>query len=156
MTTAPIKNIVQDTEVARIVVLGVPDLPGVAAKLFSALAANHAYAEMIIQNNMSGGINDIGFLVKKSQLDAAMHVCRAYCRELDAQGVSFDTEIARVAVVGDDLSGTPEVPSDMFAILAEKGINIEMIASTSNSVTCVVGAARADEAVKALSDHFLG
>ena len=156
MTTSPIKNIVQDTEVARIVVLGVPDLPGVAAKLFSALAANRAYAEMIIQNNMSGGINDIGFLVKKSQLDAAMQVCRAYCRELDAQGVSFDTEIARVAVVGDDLSATPEVPSDMFAILAEKGINIEMIASTSNSVTCVVGAASADKAVKALSDHFLG
>lgn len=154
MSAAQIKAVIQDTEVARIVVLGVPDTPGVAAHLFSALAAKGAYAEMIIQNNMCGGVNDIGFLVKKPQLEAAMQVCRAYCREIDAQGVSFDTEIARVTLVSDSLADCPEVPSEMFGILAEKGINIEMIASTSRSVTCVVGSARADEAVKALKAHF--
>lgn len=155
MSSSPIKNVFLDSEVARIVVLGIPDVPGHAAKLFSALAENRAYAEMIIQNNMGGSVNDIGFLVKKPQLDAAMQVCRAYCREVGAQGVSFDTEIARVTVSGDDLSTSPEVPSRMFGVLAEKGINIEMIASTSQSVTCVVGAARAVDAVFALEAHFI-
>ena len=150
-----IKAVVHDSKVAKVVLLGVPDIPGVAARLFSNLSDEGVGAEMIIQNNMRGGVNDIGFLVKKTNLESAIKVCRDLCREIDAQGVSFDTEIARVTIVGAGIANHPEVPSKMFNILAEEGINIEMIASTSLAVTCVVGSSRAEEAVRALHEHFI-
>ena len=150
-----IKAVVHDSKVAKVILLGVPDIPGVAARLFSNLSDEGVGAEMIIQNNMRGGVNDIGFLVKKTNLESAIKVCRDLCREIDAQGVSFDTEIARVTIVGAGIANHPEVPSKMFNILAEEGINIEMIASTSLAVTCVVGASRAEDAVRALHEHFI-
>ncbi|MDO5115905.1 MAG: aspartate kinase [Synergistaceae bacterium] len=150
-----IKAVVHDMKVAKVVLLGVPDIPGVAARLFANLAAKGVGAEMIIQNNMRGGVNDIGFLVKKTHLEVASQVCREMCREIDAQGVSFDTEIARVSIVGAGIANHPEIPSKMFNILAEAGINIEMIASTALAITCVVGSSRAEDAVRELHDHFI-
>ena len=150
-----IKAVIQDMKVAKVVLLGVPDIPGIAARLFANLAEKGVGAEMIIQNNMRGGVNDIGFLVKKTSLEVASQVCRELCREIDAQGVSFDTEIARVSIVGAGIANHPEIPSKMFNILAEAGINIEMIAATALSITCGVGSARADDAVRELHDHFI-
>ncbi len=150
-----IKAVVHDSEVAKVVLLGVPDVPGVAARLFTSLAQNGVGAEMIMQNNMRGGVNDIGFLVKKANLETAIRVSREICREIEAQGVSFDTEIARVTIVGAGIANHPEIPSKMFTILAEKGINIEMIASTALALTCIVGSDRAKEAVGALHENFI-
>ena len=131
-----IKAVVHDMKAAKVVLLGVPDIPGVAARLFANLAEN-------------------GFLVKKTNLEVASQVCREMCREVDAQGVSFDTEIARVSIVGAGIANHPEIPSKMFNILAEAGINIEMIASTALAITCVVGSSRAEDAVRELHDHFI-
>ena len=150
-----VKSVVHDAKVAKIVLLGVPDIPGVAAKLFSSLADNGVGTEMIIQNNMRGGVNDIGFLVKKNNLETAIQVCRDICRKVEAQGVSFDTEIARVTIVGAGIANHPEVPSKMFTTLAEEGINIEMISSTALAVTCIVDSARAEDAVRALHECFI-
>lgn len=150
-----IKAVVQDSKVAKVVLLGVPDIPGVAARLFSSLAEKGVGAEMIIQNNMRGGINDIGFLVQKVNLETAIQVCRETCREIDAQGVSFDTEIARVTIVGAGIANHPEIPPKMFNILAEEGINIDMIASTSLALTCIVSQSRVEDAVRALHEHFI-
>ena len=150
-----IKAVVHDAKVAKVALLGVPDIPGVAARLFSDLAEKGVGAEMIIQNGMRGGLNDIGFLVKKENLDQAIETCRAMNREMGAQGVSFDTEIARVSVVGAGIANHPEMPAQMFQVLAEEGVNIDMIASTSLALTCVVAATRAEDAVRALHDHFI-
>ncbi|MDL2298907.1 ACT domain-containing protein, partial [Synergistaceae bacterium OttesenSCG-928-D05] len=102
-----------------------------------------------------GGVNDIGFLVKKINLETAIQVCREMCREIDAQGVSFDTEIARVTIVGAGIANHPEIPPKMFNILAEEGINIDMIASTALALTCIVASSRAEDAVRALHEHFI-
>ena len=150
-----IKAVVHDAKVAKVALLGVPDIPGVAARLFSNLAEKGIGAEMIIQNGMRGGVNDIGFLVKKAHLDEAIETCRIMSREMGAQGVSFDTEIARVSVVGAGIANHPEMPARMFQVLAEEGVNIDMIASTALAVTCVVAAPRAEDAVRALHDHFI-
>ena len=150
-----VKSVVHDDKAAKVVLLGVPDIPGIAARLFENLAKKGIGAEMIIQNNMRGGVNDIGFLVKKANLEEAGQVCRRLCREIDAQGVSFDTEIASISIIGAGIANHPEVPSKMFTILADAGINIEMIASTSMAVTCVVGSSRAEDAVRELHDHFI-
>ncbi|MDO4987993.1 MAG: aspartate kinase [Synergistes sp.] len=151
-----IKSVIQDKKVAKIVLLGVPDIPGIAARFFANLAEKGVGVEMIIQNNMRGGMNDIGFLVKKTDLETASQVCRDFCREIDAQGVSFDTEIARISIVGAGIANHPEVPAKMFSTLAEAGINIDMIASTAIAVTCVVASSHADEAARELHEHFIG
>ncbi|MDR1132576.1 MAG: aspartate kinase, partial [Synergistaceae bacterium] len=150
-----VKAVVHDLKVAKVVLMGVPDVPGVAGRLFSNLAERGVGAEMIIQNNMRGGLNDIGFLVRKENLDGAIDVCRNFSAEVDAQGVSFNTEIARVSIVGSGIANHPDIPSRMFTILAKESINIEMIASTALAVTCVVAATRAEDAVRALHEHFI-
>jgi aspartate kinase len=150
-----VKAVVHDLKVAKVVLMGVPDVPGVAGRLFSNLAECGVGAEMIIQNTMRGGLNDIGFLVRKENLDAAIDVCRNFSAEVDAQGVSFNTELARVSIVGSGIANHPDIPSRMFTILAKESINIEMIASTALAVTCVVAATRAEDAVRALHEHFI-
>jgi aspartate kinase len=136
--------------------MGMPDIPGMAGRLFSSLAGCGVGAEMIVQNNMRGGLNDIGFLIRKDNLDEAIEVCRAFSREVEAQGVSFSTEIARVSIVGEGIAGCPDVPARMFTTLGKEGINIDMISSTDLYVTCVVVSARADDAAQALHKHFIG
>jgi aspartate kinase len=150
-----IKAVVHDLKVAKVVLMGVPDVPGVAGRLFTNLAERGIGAEMIIQNNMRGGLNDIGFLVRKENLDGAIDVCRNFSRDVDAQGVSFNTEIARVSIVGAGIANHPDIPPRMFTVLAKEGINIDMIASTALAVTCVVAATRAEDAVRALHEHFI-
>ena len=150
-----IKAVVHDLKVAKVVVMGVPDVPGAAGRLFASLAERGVGTEMIIQNHMRGGLNDIGFLILKENLDAAIDVCRAFSRDVEAQGVSFSTEIARVSVVGAGIANHPDIPSRMFSTLGKEGINIEMISSTGLSVTCVVSSTRAADAVRALREHFI-
>jgi aspartate kinase len=152
------EKIVSDVRIdrsgARIVLMGVPDVPGVAAKVFSALADRRIGVEMIVQNDMRGGMTDIGFLVKKESLDDAIAVCRGVATDIDAQGVSFNTEIARVSVHGSDLGDKPEVPAKMFSALAGASVNIEMIVSNALYVTCVVAETAADKALEALREAF--
>jgi aspartate kinase len=140
---------------ARITLLGVPDVPGVAAKIFSTLAERGVRVEMIVQNNMRGGITDIGFLVEKSHLNDAIEACRQVVKEIEAQGVSFSTEIARVSLLGDALSKAVDIPAKMFSALAAAKINIDMIVSNSYDITCVVAAGSAETAAAALRAKFL-
>lgn len=149
-----IDGVCLDHSAARIVLLGVPDVPGVAAGVFSALADRGIGAEMIVQNNMRGGMTDIGFLVKKERLDDAIPACRETAAKIEAQGVSFNTEVARVSVRGDGLAGDPRVPATMFSALAGAGVNIEMIVSDASGVTCVVAASSAEKATEALRKAF--
>lgn len=150
-----IKGVVCDNKSTRITMMGVPDRPGIACKLFTSLSERGIGIEMIIQNNMRGGVNDIGFLVKKEFLDGTIDVCDEFSRSVGAQGVSFNSEISRVSIVGAGIANHPEIPSRMFSVLAKEEINIDMIASTALSVTCVVALNRADDAVRALHAHFI-
>ncbi|SDX63571.1 aspartate kinase [Acetomicrobium thermoterrenum DSM 13490] len=150
-----IKAVVHDKNIAKIAVLGVPDVPGIAAGLFSKLADRGVGVEMIIQSVMRGDVNDIAFLVKETLLGEAIEVCGDYAREIDAQGVTYDAEVGRVSIVGVGLSLHPEIPAEMFSVLSGEGINIDMISSTSNSITCVISSSMIDRAVSALHRHFL-
>ena len=150
-----IKAVVHDLNVAKVVLMGLPDVPGTAGRLFSSLAERGVGAEMIVQNNTRGRLNDIGFLIRKENLDDAIEVCRSFSRDIEAQGVSFNTEIARISIVGAGIASHPDIPSRMFTTLGKAGVNIDMISSTDLSVTCVVASTHADEAVRALHEHFI-
>ena len=151
-----IKAVVHDLKVAKVVLMGVPDVPGMAGRLFSSLAERGVGAEMIVQNNMRGGLNDIGFLVRKENLDNVIEVCRSFSRDIEAQGVSFNTEIACVSIVGEGIASRPDIPARMFTTLGKEAVNIDMISSTDLYVTCVVSSTRANDAVRALHEHFIG
>jgi aspartate kinase len=155
MRIAKIESVDVDHSVARITLLGVPDIPGVAAKVFTPLAELGIGVEMIVQNNMRGGITDIGFLVRKERLDDAIEACRDVALEVEAQGVSFSTEVARVTVAGKDLTEDASLPAKTFSALAVASVNIEMIVSNTLSITCVVAAATAEKAMTALRESFL-
>ena len=154
--SSAVKEVVSDMNVAKVAVLGVPDVPGVAAGLFSALAGVGVGADMIVQSVMRGQLNDIAFIVKTSSLDCAIEICRAFASEVGAQGVTFDSEVARVALVGDSLAGRPEIPARMFRVLAGGKINIDMIAAASTEIACIVSSSDIQSAASALSGAFLG
>lgn len=151
-----VRVIASDRNVAKVAVLGVPDVPGIAAGLFGRLSAGGVGAEMIIQSVMRGQVNDIAFLVKKEFLGEAIDICRDIVREIGAQGVAFDTEIGKVTIVGAGIANHPEIPSLMFSNLAAEDINIDMISSTSMSITCVVAAGDVKRAVRSLHREFIG
>ncbi|GAB1399945.1 hypothetical protein MASR2M17_06430 [Aminivibrio sp.] len=150
-----VEKVISDRSIAKVAVLGVPDVPGVAARLFSALAKEEVGAEMIVQSVMRGQTNDIAFIVKGSLLGKAMDICRQFALEVKAQGVTFDTEIAKVALGGKNLAGCPAIPSQMFSVLAEENINIDMIAAAATVIACIVSAAGMEKAVDALTSAFL-
>lgn len=150
-----VEKVISDRSIAKVAVLGVPDVPGVAARLFSALAEEEVGAEMIVQSVMRGQTNDIAFIVKASLLGKAMDICRRFALEVKAQGVTFDTEIAKVALGGKNLAGCPAIPSQMFSVLAEENINIDMIAAAATVIACIVSAAGMEKAVDALTSAFL-
>ncbi len=148
-------EVISDRDVAKIAVLGVPDVPGVAARLFSDLASAGVGAEMIVQSVMRGQMNDIAFIIKQSFLGEAITICRSFASDIGAQGVTFDTEVAKVALKGEHLAGCPEIPSQMFSVLAGCRINIDMIAAASTVIACIVAAGDLEGAVGALSQAFL-
>ncbi len=150
-----VEEVISDRRIAKIAVLGVPDVPGVAARLFSALAEQEVGAEMIVQSVMRGQTNDIAFIVRGSLLGKAMDICRRFALEVKAQGVTFDTEIAKVAVEGENLAGCSSIPSQMFSVLAEENINIDMIAAAATVIACIVSASEMEKAAGALSAAFL-
>lgn len=154
MQKSTIESIRIDRGCARIILLGVPDLPGVAATVFSSLSEKNVGVEMIVQNNMRGGMTDMTFLIRKDRLDDAIPVCRAAAEAIRAQGVSFNTEVASVSIQGRDLSSSPEIAAKMFATLASVNVNIGMITSSALAVTCVVDATAVDRAVEALEGTF--
>ncbi|MDR1874288.1 MAG: ACT domain-containing protein [Synergistaceae bacterium] len=155
LCTTKLSDVRIDHSSARITLLGVPDVPGVAAKIFTALAGRGVGVEMIVQNNMRGGITDVGFLVAKECLNNAIEACRQVVKAIDAQGVSFNTEIARVSLLGENLSRAIDIPAKMFSALAEAQVNIEMIVSNSYDITCVVAANSAETAAAVLREKFL-
>ena len=108
-----VRSITHDTEVAKVAVLGVPDKPGIAARVFSSLAGAGVGVEMIIQSIMRGQVNDIAFLVRKEFLGEAIDVCRRTARDIEAQGVAFDTEVGKISLVGAGLSNHPDAPARM-------------------------------------------
>ncbi|MDQ1393058.1 MAG: aspartate kinase [Acidimicrobiaceae bacterium] len=143
-----------DASEAKLTVTGVPDHPGVAARLFRALADRLVNIDMIEQNISIHGTTDISFTVPHADLAAALEVCRGLQPEIGATDVLSDDEIATVSLVGAGMKTHPGVSATMFETLANEGINIEMISTSAIRITCVVRRALVEQAVIVLHDAF--
>jgi len=151
---AIISGVTHDTSEAKLTVLGVPDRPGVAARVFRALADSGVNIDMIVQNVSEQGLTDISFTVPKADLHAAEPILEAACKDVDAAGFTQDSDIAKVSLIGAGMRSHPGVAADMFEALAEAGINIEIISTSSIRISCVVRAAEVERAVQAVHDRF--
>jgi aspartate kinase len=151
---AIVSGVTHDTSEAKITVAEVPDQPGIAARLFGALADDEVNVDMIVQNTSTGGATDISFTAPRSDLAAAIRVCEALAPEIGAKSVSHDAEIGRVSIVGAGMKSHPGVAARMFRVLADEGVNIEMISTSSIRISCVVRARDVERAVQALHAAF--
>jgi aspartate kinase len=154
MEQAIISAVTHDTSEAKVTVAGVPDKPGVAARLFRALAERDVNVDMIVQNVSLEGTTDISFTVPKEDLEAALEISESLQPEVGASGVTADADIARVSVIGAGMKTHPGVAATMFETLATAGINIEMISTSAIRISCVVRGEQTDEAVQALHRAF--
>ncbi|MGZ4727259.1 MAG: aspartate kinase [Acidimicrobiales bacterium] len=154
MEHAIISAVVHDTDEAKVTVAGVPDQPGVAGRLFRALADRDVNVDLIVQNTSEQGHTDISFTVPRGEAETSQQVCEGLATEIGATEVQTDTEIARVSVVGAGMKSNPGVAATVFETLAAAGINIEMISTSAIRISCVVRQDRVEEAVQVLHDAF--
>ena len=154
MEQAIVSAVTHDTSEAKMTISGVPDQPGIAARVFRELAGSGINVDMIVQNVSTEGVTDISFTVPHDDLDRAMSTAGSLATEIGAGGVTSDSAIARVSVVGAGMRTNPGVAATMFETLAECGVNIQMISTSAIRVSCVVSGDRAEDAVKALHENF--
>ncbi len=152
---AIISGVTHDTSEAKLTILGVPDRPGVAARIFRALADAGVNIDMIVQNDSNQGLTeDISFTLPKSDLVVAEPILTAACKAVEAAGFRQDSDIAKISLIGAGMRTHPGVAADMFEALAEAGINIEIISTSSIRISCVIRATDVDKAVRAVHDKF--
>ncbi len=151
-----ITAVTHSTDEARVTLLGVPDNPGVAGRIFTALAEANCNVDMIIQNEpvSDGAEADMSFTVPRTDLRAARGALEPIIGELGISALTDDPEMGKVSVVGAGMRSHPGVAAKVFQTLGEQGINIEMISTSPIKISCVVRAEQLDSAVRALHDAF--
>ncbi len=154
MEQAIVSGVSYTLDDAKVTIYHVPDRPGVAARVFSALADASVNVDMIIQNVSEGGKSDISFTVGETDLPVVHAVLDGMREELGFDEVSTDTDTAKVSIVGAGMKTHPGVAATMFRVLADNDINIEMISTSSIKISCVIGKAHVQKAVQALHDAF--
>lgn len=154
MEQAVVTAVTSDTSEAKVTVTGVPDKPGIAARLFRALADRAVNVDTIVQNTSQHGTTDISFTVPKTDLTASLEITQHLAPEIGAGEILADDGVAKVSIVGAGMRSHPGVSATMFETLAGSGINIEMISTSSIRISCVVRADRVEDAVRELHRAF--
>ncbi|HUY86135.1 MAG TPA: aspartate kinase [Acidimicrobiales bacterium] len=154
MEQAVVSAVTHDISQAKITVTGVPDKPGIAARLFRGLADRSINVDMIEQNTSVAGTTDISFTVPKEDFSLSLEVAKSLAPDVSAVDVQSDDAIGRVSLVGAGMKTHPAVAAQMFETLATEGINIGMISTSSIRISCVVASKDVERAVQALHSSF--
>ncbi|MDQ1458653.1 MAG: aspartate kinase [Actinomycetota bacterium] len=151
-----ITAVTHSTDEARITLLGVPDRPGAAASIFTALADANCNVDTIIQNEPleEGRDAEVSFTVSSEDLRAAERALEPVRAELGIASIDTVPEIGKVSIVGAGMRSHPGVAAQVFEVLAEKDINIEMISTSPIKISCVIRSGDVPEAVRALHEAF--
>ena len=149
-----IRAVSYTTDEAKVTLRGVPDKPGVAARVFTALADAHVNVDTIIQNTSESGHSDISCTIPVEDIPAADKALKEIVKELGAREYDTDAEIAKISLIGAGMRSHPGVAAKMFQTLADLGINLDMIGTSPIKISCVIGKEHVDEAVRALHTVF--
>jgi aspartate kinase len=154
MEKAIISGVPHDTSEAKVTLVGVPDKPGIAARVMRLIADEAINVDMIVQNVSHDGTTDISFTVPKDDLSRALRVLESIKGDVGASAVTADEQIAKISLVGAGMKSSPGVAATMFEALADAGVNIEMISTSTIRISCVVRATDVGAAVRAVHDRF--
>ena len=149
-----VSGVAHDLNVAKIAIFDMPDKPGIARKLFRALADAKVNVDMIIQSTQRNEYNDISFTTTHDDLRKALGVVEKVVEEMGAKGFTYDENVAKVSIVGAGMVSNPGVAAMMFEALADEDINIEMIATSEIKVSVIVRASDVKLSVLALHNRF--
>ena len=147
-------RVAHDISEAKVTILAVPDQPGVAARVFGPLAEAAINIDMIVQNTSADGHTDISFTLPETDLPKAQPILDELAQSVAARGFTCETDIAKVSVVGAGMKSNPGVAAAIFGALADAGINIEIISTSSIRVSCVVPRADAERAVNVIHERL--
>ncbi|MBA4390847.1 MAG: aspartate kinase [Syntrophus sp. (in: bacteria)] len=154
MEKVVISGVTYNKNEAKITVSRVPDKPGIASKIFSALADANIIVDMIVQNVSRENYNDITFTVVKADARKALKITQEIADGIGAVEVALDEDIAKVSIVGLGMRSHSGIASKMFTILANEGINIKLISTSEIKISCVIESKYGELAVRALHKHF--
>ena len=149
-----IRGVASDKNVAKITVLGIPNKPGFAYRVFSELAEKNV--DVIVQSvrYANEGVTDITFTIARTDLEEAESVFESLRSEMPVEDIIIDDKMAKVSVVGAGMAGHPGIAAGMFGVLSDNDINIEIISTSEISITCLIAEEVVDKAVKAIHQHF--
>ncbi len=154
MEELEVSSVACDKDEAKISIRGVPDKPGIAAKIFSKISEANIVVDMIIQNISVHGFTDLTFTVSKKDLKKSLAITSKIAGELKAKEVISDDKIAKISVIGVGMRNHYGTASTMFKALSKENINIMMISTSEIKISCVIDARYAEHATRVLHDTF--
>jgi len=149
-----ISGIAKDSDVARISIIGVPDRPGLAFKVFSKLSAKNINVDIILQSVGRNGTKDISFTIPQANLKETIEILDPYIELIGATNVVYDEDVAKVSAVGAGMETHPGIAAQMFEALFEANINIQMIATSEIKISVLIPRSDADKAVTTIHNKF--
>lgn len=150
-----IRGVARDNNVARLSIIGVPDAPGIAFKVFSALAKSKINVDIILQSIGREGTKDISFTVALDHKLEAMKVLDSMKEIIRADKITCDDNVSKVSVVGAGMQSNPGVAAKMFEALSEAQINIQMISTSEIKISVLISRADSEKALTAIHDSFI-
>jgi aspartate kinase len=152
MEQVVIRGIAYDADVAKIALLGVPDRPGVAAEIFREVGGRGVNVRMIVQASGADSKNDVTFAVGSHDVRTVLPIVEEVRKRLGARAFVYDPDVAILSVVGEGLATSAGTAGEVFAALAEAKVNIEIISTSSITITCIVRKTDAERAIRSLHD----
>jgi len=149
-----VRGITYSKSDAKVTVLGVQDQPGVASRLFRALASADLNVDMIVQDVSESGVTNISFTLARGDLAKTLESVKAAASQVGAEDVQADENVGKVSIVGVGMRTHSGVAAAMFEALAQAGINIEMISTSEIKISCVIARDKVEEAVRVLHRRF--
>lgn len=154
MEKVVVSGVAYDKNQIKVTVTGVPDKPGVAAKIFNDISTNNIIVDMIIQNIGEGGLTDMSFTVPKTDSKNISELMKKVVAEIGAKGVTVKEDISKISIVGVGMRSHSGVAAEMFSCMAKEGINIMMISTSEIKISIVIDAKYTELAVRALHETF--
>ena len=150
-----IKGVARDNDVARISVTEVPDEPGYAFRIFSALAAKKINVDIILQSIGRAGTKDISFTVSRDHKEEAVQLLEGMKDTLGCKDVLCEDNISKVSIVGAGIATNPGAAARMFEALADAHVNIQMISTSEIKISVLINREDSDKALRAIHDEFI-
>ncbi len=154
MEAAAVSGVTGDRNQAKITIVGVPDKPGIAARIFGPVAEAHINVDMIIQNMSQAALTDLSFTVPRADLKKAVPIIQAVAKDIEAKTVSVIEAIAKVSLIGVGMRSHSGVAAKMFEVLSREGINIMMISTSEIKISCVIDEKYLELAMRSLHSAF--